>query len=333
MRQIYYDKRFWMAFVAPAGLWLVVCGLYINSSVGWSNLSEFLPFEMAVLALGVILPIVLLALWFSISMVVAYLSSMSTDVERQGELVDGLWQELNPALETLRGSGNFSAESLAALLDLPGNAISAKENQNLVMDNLIRKLDLVAETSNAGAESLKNNISSVLDGLSVRMDAVLSNQDEQKAGGAFNEIRQQTALLGLISVVLNDINVSATRVLVQLMRKEERSNEEIREFVQGLVSAYSVGDRSVFFSVLQHQLADNAERISILQVLAGESQEVADDLSKIIMETKEITSMIKKFNNENIITILFDDSVLRTLNNVLEPHFNRDGTAINNSAT
>lgn len=193
--------------------------------------------------------------------------------------------------------------------------------QGSLIENLSTKIDNVIEVMLENRESHIAGIENITD----KLTSALRSEEEKAGKIGPADISQQTALLGLLNVVLNDINVSVTRLLVRLMEKEGRSKEEAKEFIQGLVNAYSVGDRDVFFAVLRHQLANNPERIVSLQALSSEFPNVSRDLSKIIRESTEIVSLIGRFDDDDIIRVLFDDTALRTLSEVLEPHFNENG--------
>ncbi|MEE8392966.1 MAG: hypothetical protein V3R66_01375 [Rhodospirillales bacterium] len=201
-------------------------------------------------------------------------------------------------IEAIRESWPFSTGDIETLKAIPRDMTNAIEAQHGGIKDITDKLN----------EVLRNEVGTT------------GNID-------FGDIRQQTALMGLITLVLNDINVSVTRLLVRLMEEEGRSKEEIMELIYGLINAYSAGDRDVFLYVLNHQLANSPERIGSLQSLSGKSSEVSRDLSRVQREAKEIISLIGRVGEDDIVGITFDGGALMALNDVLEPHFNLDGTA------
>lgn len=341
MRELFASSLFRRSVVAPGGVWFFLCIIYIYRTVGWGSLYDLLPYEIAGILLAIVMPIFFLILWFHLTTGQESSSWMTDEIHRQGQLIDEIQQNMDSLSESLGDSGKWSASDIAMLLQMPKDIVNLKDSQATGIDSLVEKLDQTTSTLRQDLLAvIPTDMASILDGqrkgiqdISNGLDQVLRIQGEAKSQIDFSEIRQQTALTGLINFVLNDINVSATRMLVKLMEAEERSRDEIRDFIQGLVNAYSVGDRSVFISVLQHQLAGNEERIAVLQGLSGAAPEVAADLSKIIKGAREISSMIEQFSEENMATILFDDATLRKLCGALEPHFSTDGAAIKFTVT
>jgi len=55
------DKKFQRNVTIPSVIWLALCLIYITVSVGWGNLSSFLIQELAVLVLGLTMPVAMLA--------------------------------------------------------------------------------------------------------------------------------------------------------------------------------------------------------------------------------------------------------------------------------
>lgn len=338
MSDLFYENRFKRAVALPSGVWLVLCAVYITVSVGWGNLFSFLPLEIAVLFLSMILPVFLFAVWYSLSTGQSRSSYLLEELQIQGTRIDEIAANLDKLKE---GAGGLSDSDMAALLAMPNDIRSLKAAQEQGLESVEKVNEAVKQNRLVGIDDMQvvrglpERISGLVEtqsrsiqGLSVKLEEVANNQAGGQGRIDFSEIRQQTALGGLLAFVLNDINVSTTRLLVKLMEKEERSREEIKDFVQGLVSAYSMGDRNVFISVLQHQLANSQERVVLLQTMAEGSPEVSADISKIIRESKEIFSLVGQFADDNILATVFDDKILKALNGVLESHFTQDGTAI-----
>lgn len=337
MSENYDENRFRRSVLLPSGIWLLLCAAYISISVGWGNLFAFLPLEIAVLLLSMVLPIFLFATWHVLSKADAQAADVADELDRQGERIEEMYQALSTISETQQ-SGSLSASDMAALLAMPNDLRNMKTGQTDGLETLnetLKQSRLVGGEDMQTVQALPERIAGLIEGqsrsiqgLTGKMDDLVRHQESGEGQIDFGEIRQQTALVGLITFVLNDINVSTTRLLVKLMEKEERSREEIRDFIMGLSNAYAMGDRGVFVSVMQHQLANNQERVVLLQSLAEGSSDVAADLSKIMRESKEVFSLIGQFGEENIVTALFDERTLRALNSILESHFSQEGSAI-----
>jgi hypothetical protein len=336
------NRLFLRIVVGPSAIWMLLCMMYVSNSIGWGLIFYLLPHEVAIMVTTFVLPVFLLVLWFFLATGQAHEAWSSDEIERQGELLDEVQQTLESLSQSLAGSAKFTSGDMQVLRNIPNDIANLKVSNASSIDGIVKRIEQITDkigdgklAGSADIKAISDNVAGLLEtqgketrDITIAVDQLLRNQNERKGLIDFSEIRQQTALLGLINFALNDMNVCATRLLVRLMEHEERQRDEIRDFIQGLVNAYSVGDRSVFFSVLHHQLAKNKERVVSLQTLAENAPEIAADLSKIIRGIKEITSMIEQFTRDNIATVLFDDTILRSLAGVLEPHFTLDGNPV-----
>ena len=89
----------------------------------------------------------------------------------------------------------------------------------------------------------------------------------------------------------------------------------------------SAGDKDVFFRILHQRLSAQPEWLEALRSQVGESLAVSNDLSRILRGSKEIVSLVKQCDEDDIIGILFDGNDLRVLGDIMGYHFNEDGTA------
>ena len=121
--------------------------------------------------------------------------------------------------------------------------------------------------------------------------------------------------------------MATTQILVLLLQKERRARKDIKDFVGGLVEAYTTGDRNVFFRVLQRQLTDVPSRVKTLQTLSTDSPELRNNISKVLREVREIMSLVGRCDRDNLVRIIFEEGELRALQQELSRHFEEDGTA------
>lgn len=266
MRNALLENRFLATVSALSILWALIYLLFVSVFVGWGNLFDFLFYEIAVIFLSFVAPVlILVAIW--INFVTAWDNqSIAEEIRSRGELIGDLSKKI---------------DQIAALTIDMGQ----------------------------GREVFRRG------------------RQEKETQDDSGEIGRQAALLGLLNAVLTDISLSSTRIFVRLAEMEGRSREEIKFQIQGLMGAYSAGDKEVFIRALHQGLAKNPEGIDFLRSHAGPSSGVSRDVSKVLRETGEIESIIARGEKGGIVESLFEDNAMRSLKEVLEPHFNLDGTA------
>ncbi len=223
---------------------------------------------------------------------------VAEEMLRHGDLIKDISGKIGKIADETRKNGKFLIEDLEAHKAISGDVVNAIENQNAGMEDITNKLSMVIKSDQKKLE---------------RIDP--------------KDVNQLSALVGLINMALTDISVSATQLLVQLMEEGQRDKREIKEFVSGLVDAYSTGDKNVFFRALKQQLADNPTRVKALQSLSGSSPEVRRDIAKILKEMREIISLVNRCDKDNLIRIVFEGGDVWALHEALKPHFKMDGTA------
>jgi hypothetical protein len=279
-------------------VWVLICLVYISYNVGWENLLYLMPHEIAAMVIGIISPIFIFIILSFISKAAGNERKAAEEMLRHGDLIKDISGKIGEITNETRENGKFLIKELEARKAISGEVVNAIENQNTGMEDIANKLSVVIKSDREKLD---------------RIDP--------------KDVNQLSALIGLINMVLADISVSATQLLVQLMEEGRRDKREIKEFVSGLVEAYSTGDKNVFFRALKQQLADNPTRVKALQSLSGSSPEVRRDIARILKEMREIITLVNRCDKDNLIRIVFEGGDVWALHEVLKPHFKMDGTA------
>ena len=327
MKTIFLDKQFKSSVAMPSAVWVVLCAIYITVTVGWGNLSAFLVYELAVLIIGAILPIALLAMFFSISRSAANSNALAEQLANQSVLVEALTGKVSQISDTVDANKRSISDSKDALERTVHTVEQATTGQATAINGVLAKIESMDMSESVRGLSTKlDEQGGGIKDLKGQVEDMLRQANDSTNTLDLGEIHQRTALLGFINVILNDMNVASTRILVRLMEAEGRQKNEIKDFIQGLVNAYSVGDRGVFFTVLQHQLSNNMERLVSLQDLVKQSPDAQRDLSKIMGEMNEISGLFQSVGDDDIAKTVCDSHVLETLNKLLGSYFNADGS-------
>ncbi|HIJ93707.1 MAG TPA: hypothetical protein HPP84_10110 [Rhodospirillaceae bacterium] len=251
-------------------------------------------------------------------------------IENQNAGMEDIANKLSMAIKGER-------EELEAYKAISGEVVNAIENQNTGMEDIANKLSMAIKGEREELEAYKaisgevvnaiENQNTGMEDIANKLSVVIKSDREKLDRIDPKDVNQLSALIGLINMVLADISVSATQLLVQLMEEGRRDKREIKEFVSGLVEAYSTGDKNVFFRALKQQLADNPTRVKALQSLSGSSPEVRRDIARILKEMREIITLVNRCDKDNLIRIVFEGGDVWALHEVLKPHFKMDGTA------
>ncbi|OEJ67305.1 methyl-accepting chemotaxis protein [Magnetovibrio blakemorei] len=327
MNSIFQDARFQRTVVIPSGIWVLICGVYVSLSIGWGNLSAFLTNELVVLVMGLILPIMLFVMLFGIGRSSIVSEDLAEQVSQQSKKLDDLSVTLGLVSKALEQQSDTIQGTLlngVEKLEESQRVMSQSGTKELMqLSSAVDRLPGLLKDQGVGI----NTLTVSLGGLRDKIDRIVAQTATGDNTLDLNEIHQQTALLGFVNTILNDLNVATTRILVRLMESEGRQKHEVKDFIQGLLSAYSVGDRGVFFSVLQHQMANNMERIVGLQAMVGEREDARRDMAKIIREIRQITSLVTKIDDKDMAKTICDITVLESLEKLLGTYFNLDGSS------
>ena len=293
-------NRFQSIVAVLTVLWVLFFAIFISIGVGWRNVFGLLPHEIGAVILAVIVPILIAIVVIVVVGMSAEISQVTHDSRQHGEMFRTLLDNANSA----GGSSEMDGQWL----------VEAFQMQKLATDDM-------ADVLNAH-RALSENINEKLTAY------IQSEQDDAGKFGSLDsgEISQKTALMGLVNIVLNDLSVSSTRILVRLLELENLTKDEIKDLMQGLIGAYSAGDKDVFFRILHQRLAVKPEWVQALHSLASESSMVSGDLSKILRGSNEVLSLVEQCDKGDIIGIIFDANDIKTLRNILETYFDESGT-------
>ncbi|MEO5336381.1 MAG: hypothetical protein H7841_05755 [Magnetospirillum sp. WYHS-4] len=269
--------------IVLSAAWLSLCVIYIWVFIGWGNLFSLLPHEALMVFVALLVPIPVSAFFLWFSRVARSVEAISSQVGAHARQIDLVARNLNTMVEIARESRD------AALADMKA--------QQLLSANMVRELAVIAEMRSAPPPVPVPSTSGSLE--------------------------QMRALVEIINVALNDLSMTVTQVLVQLLNAVHGDKDKIQEFMAGLVEAYSVGDKNAFFRSFAKHLAEYPDT---LVTVARGSPEVRRDLSKILREVEEIMSLVAGCEQNNLIRIVFEEGELWKLHKSLDVHFDRDGS-------
>ncbi|MEG3620316.1 hypothetical protein V5T82_17775 [Magnetovibrio sp. PR-2] len=320
---ILQNKKFQLGVALPSAVWLLICIGYVSNSVGWENLSALLAHELMVIILGTVLPVGMFYLFFATAQSSSATQELVIHTDQQGRVI----QEISDAL------GNM-------VVNVERQSADSTRIMQTKLDEGLVRLEQSSETRNASVdaqvEGLSGSLSSVrdqlanqaqsIDGLQSQLEELTSQLGKGDNVLDLDTVHQRTAIMGFVNIIINDINVSITRILVRLMESENRPKPQIKDFVQGLANAFSVGDRGVFITVLQHQLSGNLERMTSLQTAAKELPIVQTDMAQIIRELNEMHALFSRVDDPLLIKTIYDIERLGTLQELLSQYFHNDGS-------
>jgi|GEM_PF-2340130 hypothetical protein len=318
-------------------VWVLICLVYISYNVGWENLLYLMPHEIAAMVIGIISPIFIFIILSFISKAAGNERKAAEEMLRHGDLIKDISGKIGEITNETRENRKFLIKELEARKAISRDVVNAIENQNAGMEDIANKLSMAIKGEREELEAYKaisgevvnaiENQNTGMEDIANKLSVVIKSDREKLDRIDPKDVNQLSALIGLINMVLADISVSATQLLVQLMEEGRRDKREIKEFVSGLVEAYSTGDKNVFFRALKQQLADNPTRVKALQSLSGSSPEVRRDIARILKEMREIITLVNRCDKDNLIRIVFEGGDVWALHEVLKPHFKMDGTA------
>ena len=298
MTNLFLKKRFLSIVAIPSAVWLLACAIYISVFINWNTQEFYLPHEIAVIVLGIVTPIILILFVFFVVELFSSKRLVASDVPQQGSLI----RDVSNLLGKITNETQRNRLYLFDEMDVR-KAIS-KEMANPI------------ETYNAGVKDIIKTLSVVVPG----------EQERQKSIDP-SDVNALAALAQLVNMGLADLSTCITQLLIQLMEAEKRSEKETMEFIEGLVDAWSMGDKNVYFRALHHQLADNPERVKLLQELSTTVPKVSFNVARILRGMKGISSLSEHCDKDTIIRIVVEESDLWSLKKLLERRFKKDGTA------
>ena len=287
---------------ALAGLWLVLCAFYVSRNVGWANLFSLLPHEFFGVVMAALLPVLLLlllALMGRVAGSMAVIQAVVTDIRER----DGGSTEFLAMMSRFQ---HDSRETAAALIEAQTGASrmladATRESRDGIVAEL-RVQGVLAKDSGSG---------------------LVPAEDGSMTPAM--RIERMRALAELINLALNDLSMTATQLLMAILKADELDREEMRKFISTLTDAYFSGDKNVFFRSLALELET---RLPTLLRLAGESDLVRNRVSKILREARQVKDLMGQCDPEDLIRIVFEDGDLWVLEKALLGHFDRDGTLL-----
>lgn len=301
LKDIVQENRFQFTVAALTVLWIIFFGIFISFGVGWGNLFDLLPHEIGAVFLTFVAPILIFIVIYIVVGTAEEVRQVADVSRHHGELIRALLDKAGPSGGAAEGDDQWLADALDA----------QKSATDAMTDTL--------NAHRALSEDINDKLTAYIQG---------AETGAGKSGGPGpGDISQKTALMGLVNIVLNDLSVSSTRILVRLLELENLSKDEIKDLLQGLIGAYSAGDKDVFFRILHQRLAAKPEWVDTLRSHAGEGSALSSDLSRILGGSQEVLSLVERCDEGDIIGIIFDDNDLKVLRDILESHFDADGTA------
>jgi hypothetical protein len=288
-------------FMMISLLWLAVCATYISVYSGWNNLLNTMPHEFFIILLAVVLPLIAFGLVIVMTQVTSHVDGLKSDVGAMAQRDAG-------AMEALKLIGEAIKESREAQI-----AAQEKAAAQLV--------DASRDTRAAIIEELKSQ-----GGLSRDITRELSLSAQKLApvagGDSVQSIDRMRSLAELLTLALNDLSMTATQLLTDVLSATQEDKESVRKFISTLTDAYFAGDRNVFFRCLALETRSHPERV---RDLADGSEIVRRRISKVLREAAEIKALVAQCNPNDLIRIVFEDGDLWDLERVLLMHFLQDG--------
>ena len=103
LNEIIQKNRFQFTVTVPTVLWLLIFSLFISFWVGWRNLFDLLPHEIAIVFLTFITPIIFIAVIYIVLGTMAEVRQIASNFQQQGELIK--------ALSDMRSASSSAAET------------------------------------------------------------------------------------------------------------------------------------------------------------------------------------------------------------------------------
>ncbi|HIJ62805.1 MAG TPA: hypothetical protein HPQ04_08960 [Rhodospirillaceae bacterium] len=143
--------------------------------------------------------------------------------------------------------------------------------------------------------------------------------------GASQRIDRMHALAEVLAFALNDLSMTATQLLTELLDEVHGDKDGTRTFISTLTNAYFAGDKNVFFRSLAREVAASAETLT---QIAGESDVVRQQISKVLREAREVKSLVGSCDPNDLVRIVFEDGDLWDMEKALSEHFSPEGDIV-----
>ncbi len=297
--------------VAAACLWLSLCVIYITVCSGWNNIFSLLPSEFFIVLLAIVFPIALLAIVAMIANIATNVGVVKSEIAAiakrdsgGGEAMAMLAQLFREHREVVAAQMKAQVEGTAQLVQVTRDSrdgiVDELRSQRALSHEITQELSLIAQ--NRAIATVKDTVAEP----SQRID-------------------RMHALAEVLGFALNDLSMTATQLLTEILDAVHGDKEGTRKFIATVTSAYFAGDKNVFFRSLAREVANDSDR---LRELAGDAEVVRQQISKILREAKEIKSLVTACDPNDLVRIVFEDGELWAMEKALAEHFNTDGTPI-----
>ncbi|SCA56102.1 hypothetical protein MTBPR1_180015 [Candidatus Terasakiella magnetica] len=326
IKELLQGKAFQLGVLIPSIAWLVIWTSYISIYMGWGNFFYLLPHEVAGVLLAFIFPVFLLFVSF---VGLSFYGTVAGHNAQILEKIEAQEKKQSEEIHSLLSKQNADTEMLSAVTELLGKiSKSSAANQQALVENgeMHRAFASALNNHHADLGSIEHKLSMLVQ-METEREERTKRLDEEAANDPLKAISQQTSLLGMFDIIVNDTSVSATRLLVNLLEANGHPKTEALQLVQGLMSAYSVGEKNVFLTVLSQQLTASPKGTKPLAELGAKSDVLRGDIAKVMKASKDIETALERCKEEDLGKMVFDNKPLKTLAAQLGKDFFEDGSA------
>jgi len=291
-------------------VWLVFCAAYLTTYNGWNNIFSLLPHEFFIILVTAAFPIVVLVFLAVMAKFATHIEDLKSEMtslaqqdrERQDNtaLLTELFQEHHKAITALLAAqSEATAQIVQVTRDSRDGIVAELRSQTMISTEMNKGLSVIAENQSAIPAG----------------DAV---------GGTAQRIERMHALAEVLGFALNDLSMTATQLLTELLDNAHGDRESTRKFIATLTNAYFAGDKNVFFRCLAKEVTANPDT---LQQIAEDSDQVRQQISKVLREAREVESLVNACDPNDLVRIVFEDGDLWAMEKALAKKFSVDGGA------
>lgn len=292
-------------------LWLIFCGTYITIYNGWNNIFSLLPHEFFAVLVTIAFPIALLAFLGLMAKIATSIDQMKSEVTAIAQLDPGrpgasamlaeLFQDHHKAIAALLAAQTeATAQIVQVTRDNRDGIVAELRSQTTLSEEMNKELSVIAESRSIPAAP-------------------------GAGGGAYQRIERMHALAEVLGFALNDLSMTATQLLTELLDNAHGDKDATRKFIATLTNAYFSGDKNVFFRCLAREVESNPET---LRRIADDNDQVRQQISKVLREAREVESLVNGCDPNDLVRIVFEDGDLWAMEKSLARHFSVDGGTI-----
>ena len=289
-------------------LWVAFCAIYLTTYNGWNNIFSLLPHEFFIILVTIAFPIILLvflAVMAKIATNVEDLKSEMTSLAQQDrqrqdntDLLTELLQEHHKAITALLAAqAEATAQIVQVTRDSRDGIVAELRSQTVISTEMNKGLSVIAENQSAAPVG-------------------------DPVGGTAQRIERMHALAEVLGFALNDLSMTATQLLTELLDSAHGDKDATRKFIATLTNAYFAGDKNVFFRCLAKEVTTNPDT---LQQIADDNDQVRQQISKVLREAREVESLVNACDPNDLVRIVFEDGDLWAMEKALAKKFSVDG--------